>query len=379
MWMVSPDAGSLLSVVKMDAKKFPAVAKAHGAMDPDVHYLVIRSRIKESVEYLIEVLGALHGDETGWGKPILDDDKKADYRFRTIVTATEWKEFLCFEVDGIDYTSHVKEETRDRAPEGAPRASIYSAMMATWSAWSKLQPTPPYGGGWASYYAAKPDCKNCNHPEIKHSVKGDHCNVGWKWIGAKQTREANACDCAKYEPKAERPKAMPSCECDHAEVTHTLLGDKCNGWKDGKKCDCQEYKPVKPPATSPPAVGAYAVKSAEESAGVFLGEEWTDDGKSHVWDFEEGEFGHSEWCPWLDGDECLCKEPDYAGDIVITQSAVEAELLDPPADATGPGHYVDGVWQELALANESPQQKKARYARNKRRRRQARKAAMKNG
>jgi hypothetical protein len=104
------------------------MAKKHGALDPDQDFLLVRARIKPSLKYVADVLEALYkGEIEGWERPIVDEDKSADYKYRTIVTPEEWKRYLCFEVDGIDYSSHVKEETVARQPE--PKvANLYSAL-----------------------------------------------------------------------------------------------------------------------------------------------------------------------------------------------------------------------------------------------------------
>src|SRR4051794_909041 len=114
MWVLSVDAGSLLSVVKFDVKKLGAkqLAEKHGATDPEVDYLLVRARVKASLGYVAEVLEAIYaGEVEGWKKPIIESMPSADYKYRTIITRDEWKQYLLFEVDGIDYDSHVKEET----------------------------------------------------------------------------------------------------------------------------------------------------------------------------------------------------------------------------------------------------------------------------
>jgi hypothetical protein len=212
MWVLSVDAGSLLSVVKFDQKKpgAKALADKHKATDPDVDYMLVRARVKASLGYVVGVLDAISEDIPGYESPIIESMPSADYKYRTIITRDEWKRYLMFEVDGIDYDSHVKEETVRRQPE--PKvANLYSALSATWSAWAKLQDTPPYGAKtWTSGSYGKPDCKNCNHRELAHTIKGDKCS-GQKdgmWTEAKQ--KTSTCTCTKYEPKPATKMPPPS-------------------------------------------------------------------------------------------------------------------------------------------------------------------------
>lgn len=330
------------------------MAKKHGALDPEQTYLLVRARVRQSLRYVTEVLEAHYsGEVPGWEKPIIDEDKTADYQFRTVVTLDEWKTYICFEADGIDYDSHVKEETVRRQPE--PKIpNLYSALTATWSAWAKLQPNKPWGN-WAS----KPDCKNCGHPEIKHTVKGDQCNFGWKWAGKAQERTAESCDCTKYEPKP---------------------------------------VPVPVPAPAFPA----GTKSAADSAAVFeaadgavypstiYGSVWDETDESQVSDedwaseLEAGADGklHPQWCTIFDGDICICRDDDevFSGVYTITQPAVPALVTQPVVQDTEEiavegGLVINGkfVIQEPARPNESSREHKARLARNRRARRRARK------
>lgn len=389
MWVLSVDAGTLLSVVQFDPKKAPAMAKAHKA-DDGGDYLLVRARVKQSLQYVADVLDAIFlGEVDGWEKPVVAEDKAADYKYRMIVQRDHWKRYLIFEVDGVDYSSHVKEETVKRQPE--PKiANLYSALSATWSAWSKLQDTPPYGGYGS--YGAKPDCRNCGHTELRHTMKGDKCLVGWKTNWNKDAKASayskdpavkDPCACTKYEPK------YPACAaCKHAESRHenkVLAGDKRD--EHCKDCSCAKYTQVAP---SPPAV-----KSAKDSAAVFSG---TDTGVTEYpasvygssWDLDkdEGEGGldwnevqfseydhayHPIWCTIFDGDLCICTDPDEIEERFATGAPAKAKVA--PAQEFGQGSIVDGVFQEGPVAGETPQQKKARLARNRRARRRARKQA----
>lgn len=322
MWVLSVDAGSLLSVVKFDQKKAgaKALAEKHKATDPSVDYMLVRSRIKASLGYVCDVLDAISEHIPGYERPIVESMPSADYKYRTIISRDEWKRYLMFEVDGIDYDSHVKEETVRRQPEPKVK-DLYQALSATWSAWAKLQDTPPYGGfkgGWTS----KPDCKNCGHKEIKHSVKGDRCNEGWEWKGAKQVPTDKACPCDEYAPK--------------------------------------------PPPPAP-------VKSAKDSAAVFTdgaevypssiyGSDWDDtepevgDLITEAWGVDEQGVAHLAWCSIWDGDSCICIEPPD----------------DPDADADNWVRVGEQwVYQEPKVPNETKKQRRARNERNRRRRTKA--------
>lgn len=337
MWALTVDSGSLLSVVQFDPKKAPAMAMKHGASDPEETYLLVRSRIKASLGYVADVLEAIYaGEAEGWQRPIIDEDKKADYKYRTIVTPNEWKKFLCYEVDGIDYSSHVKEETVKRQPE--PKvANLYSALSATWSAWAKLQDTPPYGGYTGTYYT-KPDCKNCGHREISHSVKGDKCNFGSKWEKGKYV--GSACNCAKYEPKPTPPPPAP-------------------------KSPVQTALPVGSGGKDP----VYAPNSVA---------------------LEDADGEHAGWCPFFDGDPCLCADDLWEGEYEITHPSVDAEypslaqmmaeLDERDIIEAEAGLMINGmlVMQEPAVPGETASEKKQRMRRNKQRRRNARKTPQTN-
>lgn len=425
MWTITSDSGSLLSVVKFDKTKAPAMAKRHGALDDDQVYLLIRSRIKESLEYMCDVLEAIYkGEYEGWEKPLIDDDKSADYEWRSVVTADEWKAFLAYEVDGITYTSHFKESLRERAPEGVNRNGVYSAAMATWTAWSKLQKNPPYGVSSYTSWTSKPDCKNCGHPEIKHSVKGDLCNVGWTTTWDKEKKQniqhpvsgGKACVCEKYEPKPAPVVPVPPktvgyerCEtkgCAHSKGAHAAKG--CVVWQ----CKCDKW--------NPPVAGAVTgtvppLKSAEDSAAVFLAA-----GSESMWgqgdpdrfatepDVEELEamsldalLGvHAEFCGALWGDPCECgadeeaseieAEAEWDGEIRVTQPAVTESEADPDSDESEhaglmsvlvehgverKGTFLGDTFYEWPPeGGESRRERKARQARNRQRRLRVEKA-----
>jgi hypothetical protein len=225
MWVLAVDAGSLLSVVEFSPKKAQAMAKKHGAIDPGVDYLLIRARVPQALEYVRDVLAELYVNEPTVQPIIIDEDTAADYHYRTIVTREEWKQFMLHQIDRIDYSSHVKEETVKRQP-GPKIKDLYKALSATWRAWELIQPKPAYATRkWSKFSGAawtKPDCKNCDHAELRHTIKGDKCNG----------------------PLGDNYRAIP--------------------------CACRNYEP-KPVAALPSGATASSVKSAEDSAEVFQG------------------------------------------------------------------------------------------------------------
>jgi hypothetical protein len=324
MWVLSVDAGSLLSVVKFDVKKLGAkqLAEKHGATDPEVDYLLVRARVKASLGYVAEVLEAIYaGEVEGWKKPIIESMPSADYKYRTIITRDEWKQYLLFEVDGIDYDSHVKEETVRRQPEPKVK-NLYSALSATWSAWAKLQDTPPYGGG----YTSKPDCKNCDHRELSHTIKGDKCNglASGQW----SDKDKVACSCTKYEPKP-----APATK---AKSTQTVGQLEFPGVGESQK---------DPVATYPSAVYGSNWDAADDFAEVQVGE----DGHEHPL-----------WCTFWDGEVCICKEDE----------SVSQEELDS-------WEKIGDSWIQIEppVPGETKNQRKARNERNRRRRQKARRRA----
>lgn len=312
MWVLSVDAGSLLSVVKFDQKKAGAakLAEKHKATDPDVDYMLVRARIKASLGYVVSVLDAISEDIPGYESPIIESMPSADYKYRTIVTRDEWKRYLMFEVDGIDYDSHVKEETVRRQPE--PKvANLYSALSATWSAWAKLQDTPPYGG---TTWSGKPDCKNCGHRELAHTLKGDMCCGSATSMWTKALQEKSTCKCEKYEPK--------------------------------------------PVAATTPVAGAKGAVGESQPDPVYpstiYGTDWDQDVSTEAWAVDEQGVAHLAWCSIWDGDGCICLEPED------------------DADADNWAKVGDGwVYQEPAKAGESKKQRRARNERNRRRRQKA--------
>lgn len=104
-------------------------------------WLLVRARLKSDLEAVQQKLGTdIH----------ILRDASADYAYRALVTKDEWKRFLAIEVDGIDYDSHFKEVSKERAPQHPDR---YSAMMSVWGTMARLQDVAPYSGLYRGYGA----------------------------------------------------------------------------------------------------------------------------------------------------------------------------------------------------------------------------------
>lgn len=370
MWVLSVDAGTLLSVVQFDQKKAPAMAKAHGVWNVDGDFLLIRARHKPSLEYVCDVLDALSKDEIeGYVRPKIDTDTAADYHYRTIVSRDEWKRYLMFEVDGIDYDSHVKEETCRRQPEPKiKREELYKALSATWRAWELLQPLPAYHGSkWSttgSYsWAGKPDCV-CGHTELRHAYKGDSCNGPWNTT----LKKNEGCSCNEYRPLLVINSAKAS-----AEVFKQLWKDEPKALPAGTMSD----------DTAPLKIDYSLDDGIEYPNSAYLdGDPDRFVTEPEVWDKEmSDEFKvlmekHEPMCPalWYDPCECGADEEEALEHAAIMDgearrviwSEVQEDLIEGTAYTS-----VNGVLQEEPVAGETRAEKKARNARNRRARRRA--------
>jgi hypothetical protein len=388
MWILSPDAGTLLSVVQFDAKKAPKVADRHGATQPGVDYLLIRARHKPSLEYLCDVLDALRkGEAEGYARPLVDTDKKADYHYRTVITRDEWKQYVMYEVDGIDYGSHVKEETVRRQPE--PKIAdgeLYKALSATWTAWAALQPDRPYSGlpSWTGSSAQKPDCKHCGQRELNHRLTWDSTQKKNVYGGCFDSKVK----CPGYEPKPVQVTswvAQPACECGCPELRHKMhfekgvrVYGKCNGiWNSNiskvTPCptNCAVYSP--PPVVRPEPVDDVAPLRLDYSVEEYgevpaeVDEAWA----SELFIGPDG-FSHPAWCAVFDGDSCICGEASEHGQAEAEEAeelAALERLLDAHAAAElAANPPADG---EPAPRGESKRARKARQQRNRRARRRA--------
>lgn len=134
MWNLTKDG--FVSVVAYDPKKdrdpkspFPQIAKQAGT------HLLVRARRMEHLEPLKRVVPNL----------TIVDDRGADYRFRCVVKRQQYKDFLCRQVDEIDYWSHFKEAMRASQPSHL-REPMYSAAMKVWGIFAGLQASSPYTG-----------------------------------------------------------------------------------------------------------------------------------------------------------------------------------------------------------------------------------------
>jgi hypothetical protein len=103
----------------------------------DGKFLLVRTRAKGHAVALLDVLGR---DDIK-----VQDDKRADYRYRVSLPREEWKRYLDFAADDINYDSHFKEVVRDAQPKHL-KEKVYSAMLSTWTAFARVQPTRPYSG-----------------------------------------------------------------------------------------------------------------------------------------------------------------------------------------------------------------------------------------
>lgn len=121
MWLITRDG-------------FYSVVEERGTEGGSV---LVRTRSKAHAEALLGVLGR-EGVR-------VQDDKRADYRYRVSLPREQWKRYLAFACDDIDYDSHFKEVVRDAQPKHV-RERMYGAMLSTWTALARVQPTRPYSG-----------------------------------------------------------------------------------------------------------------------------------------------------------------------------------------------------------------------------------------
>lgn len=119
MWLVTRDG-------------FYSVVEQRG----DEDQVLVRARVKAHVRTLLDILGA---------DAEIVDLPSADYRFRVVLPRDLWKRYVAFAVDDIDYDSHFKEVVEAAQPKRL-RKPMYAAMLSTWTAFSRLQPTRPYNG-----------------------------------------------------------------------------------------------------------------------------------------------------------------------------------------------------------------------------------------
>lgn len=99
--------------------------------------LLVRCRVKAHAEALRDLVAP---------EAKIVDMPSADYRFRIVLSREDWRWYLLTAANDIDYDSHFKEAVRDAQPK-KHREAMYTAMLKTWTAFSLLQPTPPYSKG----------------------------------------------------------------------------------------------------------------------------------------------------------------------------------------------------------------------------------------
>lgn len=97
----------------------------------DPALLLVRARVKADISNVF-------GDDVE-----VVADPAADYLYRAVVPRERVAGTLREAVLAIDYDSHVKEVAVERS---APAPGRYEAYLGTWSAMSRMQPTPPYRG-----------------------------------------------------------------------------------------------------------------------------------------------------------------------------------------------------------------------------------------
>lgn len=135
MWVLTPNAG-FFSVIAYDQAK-GKVKRKNLPADPD-NVLVVRCRAEEDMQALQRYLPSL----------TYADDLNADYRYRALVSRTDWANFLIAQTAEIDY-GNFKNAVADR--QGAKRAGVYSRV---WTVLCDLQPTAPWQGSrsrWTSW------------------------------------------------------------------------------------------------------------------------------------------------------------------------------------------------------------------------------------
>ena len=166
MWMITEKG--FISAVAYNEKKDPNAGKMSRRRKKLLKSrpILARARVKEDLEQLREFFPKL----------VIEDNKSADYEFRALVPREAFMEWAASYAGKIDYDSHFKEVARDRSPAATGR---YNAMMAVWTAMSKLQPNKPYGGGFGSDL--------CDYREVEINIDGTK-KLG-KWCNFKRGHE----------------------------------------------------------------------------------------------------------------------------------------------------------------------------------------------
>ena len=76
----------------------------------------------------------------------VDEDPAADYLYRAAIARERVADVLRDAALDLDYESHAKDVALARSE---PNPARHDAYYQTWSAMSRMQPTPPYGGRWS--------------------------------------------------------------------------------------------------------------------------------------------------------------------------------------------------------------------------------------
>lgn len=142
MWLFTEDG--YVSAVQYNAKHDSRKNGLHykvATENPDIDWLILRARVKGDI---VRIAEAIFGtDNDALTKAHFDHNPRADYSYRALVSKDDFALYFMEMIQRIDYDSHFKEVSRDRAPESSGR---YGAMMSTWSAMAQLQDTVPYSG-----------------------------------------------------------------------------------------------------------------------------------------------------------------------------------------------------------------------------------------
>lgn len=133
---VQKATASFLSVVAYNPTKDRSVPDEQKVTNAKGTHLLVRARVKEHLEPLLPYAEGSIG---------IQDDGRADYRWRLILRREEYIAFTIDRINDITYDSHFKEAFRDHArPE--ERSGLYSSLMSIWSIMIGHQ-----RGKWSSY------------------------------------------------------------------------------------------------------------------------------------------------------------------------------------------------------------------------------------
>ena len=137
MWIIT-EKGFVSAVAYNEAKDAGPKMSRNKRRRLGKHPILARARVKDDLEQLREFFPKLE----------ITDMKSADYQFRAFVPRKAFMEWAMTYAGRIDYDSHFKEVAASRSPKADGR---HSAMMAVWTAMSKLQPAKPWSGKSGSW------------------------------------------------------------------------------------------------------------------------------------------------------------------------------------------------------------------------------------